>query len=134
MASPFKHDQYHVHNLARAGAPKRFAAPTIHPGMVGAPKSAKKLSAYHHGVTVEDEPLTTKFAHTGKSSPIHNGMGSENPEHRGMDFGPDHGSKILGSAGPASWRDEVGGKHGEFILDKSARLPDPPSGKRPVKR
>jgi hypothetical protein len=134
-AAAFRHGQCFVNsagsslygdahkNLARTGKQKNLAAAPTHPSMASAPKNAKPLSAFHHGVTVQDEPLTAKL--TGKNVPVHNGMGSENPEHRGQDFGPDHGSKILGAAGPASWRSDVGGKHGEFILDKSARLPPP---------
>jgi hypothetical protein len=136
----FRHGQLHVNSagsslfgvahksMARNGAAKKLTTPTITPGMS---RQTKGEFGFYHGVTVQDEPLTTKL--TGKSSPIHNGMGSENPEHRGQDFGPDHGSKILGAAGPASWRSDVGGKHGD-IIDKGACLPDPPSGKRPVKR
>lgn len=89
------------------GAPKRLTDPAPAHGQKRRTKGA--LSAYHHGVTVQDEPMTTKPGHTGKAVPIHNGMGSATPEHRGANYGPDHGSKILGSAGPASWRDEPHG-------------------------
>lgn len=109
-------------NFARSGAAKRLHSPAPVIGQRRATTGTQ--SAFHHGVAVQDEPLTTKL--TGRSVPIHNGMGSETPEHRGADYGQDHGARILRDAGPGSWRSEVGGKHAE--IDKAACLP--PSPKR----
>jgi hypothetical protein len=106
----------HPHgDLARAGAKKSLTSPAITHGMVRQTKGTQ--SAYHHGVAVQDEPMTVKTGCTGKSVPIHNGMRTKTPEARGADYGPDHGSKILGDAGNQSWRSDVASKHGV------ARLP-----------
>lgn len=94
---------------------KHFATP---PTTFGAKRQTRGTqSAYHHGVAVQDEPLTTKIGHTGKTVPVHSGMRTATPEARGADYGPGHGSRILGDAGTQSWRSEVGSKHGV------ARLP-----------
>jgi hypothetical protein len=110
-------------SMARAGKAKRLHTPAPVFGQRRATTGTQ--SAFHHGVAVQDEPLTTKL--TGRSVPIHNGMRTETPEYRGADYGQDHGARILSDAGPGSWRSEVGGKHGD-IIDKAACLP--PSPKR----
>jgi hypothetical protein len=111
-------------NFARSGSrAKRLDTPAPVIGQRRATTGTQ--SAFHHGVAVQDEPLTTKL--TGRSVPIHNGMRTETPEYRGADYGQDHGARILSDAGPGSWRSEVGGKHGD-IIDKAACLP--PSPKR----
>jgi hypothetical protein len=95
---------------------KRKLATTTKPALTfGADKRQTKGEfGYHHGTTVEDEPLVAKLGY-GKQVPIHNAMRSENPEHRGADYGPDHGGKILSQSGPGSWREEA---HGVARLPK----------------
>jgi hypothetical protein len=46
---------------------------------------------------LQDEPLQ-KAVICGKSAPIHNGMRTNTPEHRGTDKGPYHGSDVLRAA------------------------------------
>jgi hypothetical protein len=65
----------------------------------------RDVSATGHGLAfvggkrpLDDEPNDKSFLN-GKTVPIHNGMGSETPEHRGADYGPDHGSDVLREAG-----------------------------------
>jgi hypothetical protein len=94
-------------NMARAGAPKAVTVPALAYGQTR--QTQGTLSPLHHGVAIQDEPMTTKSGHTGKAVPIHNGMNTKTPEARGADYGPDHGSKILGDAGPGSWRSEAHG-------------------------
>ena len=84
-------------NIARAGADKKLTSPAPAYGAVS-PK-AGPLAFVGGKRPLDDEP-NDKL--TGKSSPIHNGMGSETPEHRGADYGLDHGSSILQRAGSRS--------------------------------
>ena len=101
--------------LGRNGAAKKLTDPSPAHGMRRTTRQTQ--SAYHHGVAVQDEPLTTKISQSGKAVPIHNGMGSERPEYRGANYGPDHGSSILN-------RDRQSMEtHGDHLCSKSACLP-----------
>jgi hypothetical protein len=83
------------------GKPKAHTIkePEVAYGMVHQGADRKTLSDFHHGIPTLDEPMTTKPHLQGRAVPIHNGMGSETPEHRGADYGSEHGSKILTDAG-----------------------------------
>jgi len=99
-----------VDNIARNGAPKRTHVPAPAWGMRDRGATDHPLAFVGGKRPFDDEPNDNAFLN-GQSCPIHNGMGSEDNEHRGADYGPDHGSTILAG----SIRGLV--KHGE------ARLP-----------
>jgi hypothetical protein len=86
---------------------KTFPVPALAPGMARQTKGTP--SAYNHGVTQFDEPLTTKISQTGRNVPIHGGM---TDEQIGRCVTCPSGSGVLGDSGSHSWRQEVGTKHG----------------------
>lgn len=86
-----------VDNIARNGAPKRTHVPAVAWGMRDRGATDHPLPFVGGRRPLDDEPNDKAFLN-GKSSPIHNGMGSETPEHRGADWGVDHGSTILGQS------------------------------------
>jgi hypothetical protein len=97
------------------GKPKNLKAPET---VIGQKRqTAGALHPYLHGQAVNDETADKLCHNEAKSFPIHNGMGSETPDHRGADYGPDHGSKVLRDGGKLDWDH----KHGD--VDKAARLP-----------
>jgi hypothetical protein len=100
-------------NMARAGAPKRLTSPA--PAYGQKRQTAGPLHPFLHGQAVNDE-TAGKLCH-GKSSAIHNGIGSESPEHRGADYGLDHGSTILQRGGTLALD-----KHGDV---RPGQLPNP---------
>jgi hypothetical protein len=85
-----RHGQAHIHlypPIARSGAKKKLTDPAIAHGMV---RQTRGSFGFHHGVTVEDEPMTTKVGHTGTQSPIHAGMSRQTTGN---------GSDVLKAAG-----------------------------------
>ncbi len=112
IAVTMKHGQM-FHNVARNGKPKALTVPKITHSMRDVGKSGHGLAFVGGKRPLDDEP-NDKLSQNARSVPVHNGMGSERPENRGADYGPDHGSKILRDAGPGSWISEP---HG------TARLP-----------
>jgi hypothetical protein len=97
-----------VRNVSRDGAPKRLTDPAITHGMRDVSATGHPLAFVGGKRPLDDEP-NGKLCIDGKSAPIHNGMNTKTPEHRGSDYGPDHGSSILATAGPGSWRDPAHG-------------------------
>jgi hypothetical protein len=95
-------------NLARDGRAKRTHVPEIAWGM----KSQSRPDGVHpflHGQALSDE-TADKLSQGGHTVPVHSGMGSKTPEHRGAADWPGHSSTILARAPSLE-------KHGE------ARLP-----------
>jgi hypothetical protein len=90
-------------NIARSGAAKRLTDPAIAHGMRDVGAKGHPLAFVGGKRPLDDEP-NGKLCIDGQSEPIHGGMRTATPEHRGMDYGPDHGSSILATAGPGSWR------------------------------
>jgi hypothetical protein len=81
--------------IARDGSPKKLTVPEIKPGMKR--QTTGEPSPYHHGISVDDEPNTTKtyLATPGKPAvPVHSGMTDR--QKAGVD--PDAASKALGDA------------------------------------
>jgi hypothetical protein len=102
------HGQLIKENIARDGAAKRLTTPAITPGMRDVSAKGHPL-AFVGGKRPLDDAPNDKLCMDGKSAPIHNGMASSTPEFRGTNYGPDHGSSILATAGPGSWRDPAHG-------------------------
>lgn len=84
-------------------APKRLTDPAIAHGMRDVGAKGHPLAFVGGKRPLDDEP-NGKLCVDGQSEPIHGGMRTATPEHRGMDYGPDHASSILATAGPGSWR------------------------------
>jgi hypothetical protein len=80
-------------NLARDGAKKLLTDPAIVAGQKR--QTTGELAAYHHGVSVDDEPNTTKSYES--KTPIHPGMTAR--QKAGVDPVADSGSEILKAAG-----------------------------------
>jgi hypothetical protein len=84
-----------VNPLASA-APKNTPTPELASGMRN--RITEHSLAFEGGRhPLQDEP-NSKLSQNGKSAPIHDGMWSKTPEHRGVDRGRDHGSEVLRSA------------------------------------
>lgn len=82
--------------IARNGSPKRTTIPQPAWGM----KSQTRPGGTHpflHGQALSDE-TADKLSQNGRTVPVHSGMGSKDNEHRGADYGPGEGSRILAGA------------------------------------
>lgn len=120
------HGQLHLmpHRAGKSAPPGAFrkfgekALPTPEPVIGHARREAKggHPLAFVGGTRPLNDETADKLCINGKTVPVHNGMGSETPEHRGADYGPNGGSDIL-SRTPRDWDK----KHGD--IDKAARLP-----------
>ena len=98
-------------NLERA--PKRLTTPAPAHGMRDVSATGHSL-AFVGGKRPLDDESNGKLCMDGQSEPIHGGMSSATPDHRGTDYGPDHGSSILATAGPGSWRAPAHGSQRPF--------------------
>ncbi len=81
-----------ISNSARNGAPKKLTMPPPAHGMKRA--TSGDLHPYLHGQALKDEPNTPLVRQ--KQVPVHPGMGSATPKHRGTEG---DGSATLEAAG-----------------------------------
>ena len=94
-------------------APKKLTEPKLAPGMHRVTTGA--LHPYLHSRPLNDE--TADKLGYGVTVPVHNGMGTKTPEHRGADYGPDEAKRVFGDSM------KISAPHGSARLDKAAHLP-----------
>ena len=91
ISGVFKNGAFLPH-IARDGAPKKLTTPAPAYGLKRTTQGA--LHPFLHGQSVNDETLEKNWS--GKQVPVHPGMGSKSPAHRGKDA---DGFAILEEAG-----------------------------------
>ncbi len=113
---PERKDRSAPNGFGRDGKPK--TATTTTPAIHGGMKSQTRSGGVHpwlHGQALGDTaPDKPGY---GVTPAIHNAMGSETPEHRGADYGPDEAGRVLGDSL------KISTPHGSARLDRAARLP-----------
>jgi hypothetical protein len=124
-------------DMARSGKAKTFGTTPITHGMRRV--TAGNVSAYHHGVAVQDEPMTTKAALNPRSVSIHDAMGTKSEPHtRGIVAHVEDGSKHLRAASRLSAKDaelsKAEGFDHSFVGHRVSKTAALPSSKRKLDR